>query len=57
MNTDGIRTTVGLLVAQGLNTLVLLKFLSLDVDQLAGINLFTGTLITFIFYFIKPSTT
>lgn len=54
LNVDGIRTTLGLLVTQTINVLVLLSMVELSGEQVAGISLATGTLLTFAFYFVKP---
>lgn len=55
LNIDGIRATVALAVTQGLNLLVLLGAVTLDVDQLAAVNAFVGTVLTLAMFFVKPS--
>lgn len=54
LNIDGIRLAIGLLVTQVLNVLTLLEIISLDIDQLAGINTLTGTVLMLVFYLVKP---
>lgn len=55
LNVDGIRATFGLATTQGLNLLVLLDVVRLDIDQLAAINAFVGTLLTLGMFIVKPS--
>ena len=55
LNTDGIRATTGLLATQTLNALVLLDIVGLDTEQLAAINALAGTVVTMLFFLIKPS--
>ena len=55
LNTDGIRATIGLMVTQTLNAMVLLNVVSLDTEQLAAINALAGTVVTMLFFFVKAS--
>ena len=54
LNIDGLRLLLGLGVTQGLNVLTLMEVVNLDIDQLAAINAFVGTMIAIGFYVIKP---
>ena len=56
LNTDQLRALAGLAITQGLNLAVLLDVVSLDIEELAAINAFVGTLLTLAFLVVKPST-
>lgn len=56
INIDGLRTVLGLLISQGTGMLVLLDIVSLDIEQLAAINGFAGTMIALFFLFVKSNT-
>ena len=55
LNTDQLRALAGLAITQGLNMLVLLDVVSLDIEELAAINAFVGTLLTLGFLVFKAA--
>mgnify|MGYP001604104638 CR=1 FL=1 len=57
LNTDQLRALLGIAVTQGANLLVLLDAVSLDIEELAAINAFVGTLLTLGFLVFKAAPT